>query len=458
MNLPKTSKYGLYIHIPFCKKGKCPYCDFASIPIEDPSRDGSTRSIIDKYIESLEKEIILIKKAFFGSEEHHIAVETIYIGGGTPTLLMPYQVDYLLKILERHFDLSALIEASIEANPETIREDTLAALKGNKINRISIGVQTFNDKILANIGRRHSRKEAIESILIAKKTFNNINIDLMFGLPYQDIRKLKEDLEIASSLDITHISAYELTLKDNSGRDLIFKGLPNEDTIVRMYRYISKFLKDKGFIHYEISNFAKDGFFCRHNLKYWQGEGYIGIGLSAGGLIITEPREYSQNIQRDKQKDKQGKNHKIQEEQKSHSKENHYEKRERTNYYSCRSAVKAIRYKNTEDIERYFHCINSGKLAVEELYKLDSLLMAKELIITALRTKDGIERDDFIKKTGLDLFDILEKKIDSYVNLGVIEKTQKQLALTEKGFILSNEILAELISTLDNSILTPKTD
>lgn len=262
---------GLYIHIPFCRK-KCLYCDFYSVPYqEDTAR---------KYLETLNRQLRSLK-------DQGYSFKTVYIGGGTPSVL---EEDLLESLFSRlAYFLSGSEENTLEANPESLTKTKLSILKGAGINRLSIGVQSFSDRNLKTLGRIHTSKEAKESILLAQDTgFKNISVDLIFGIPGQSLSSLEKDLTDAVNLKVPHISCYALTYEKNTPLSDLLKNKKikpvSEDSEYRMYKLCIDFLKNRGFTHYEISNFAKGDFQCRHNVNYWKCGEYTGLGTSASSF------------------------------------------------------------------------------------------------------------------------------------------------------------------------------
>lgn len=245
---------GLYIHIPFCVQ-KCKYCDFTSY--------AGLEHLADKYIKALEDEM----KQYRGE-----AIDTIFFGGGTPTALTEYQLSRLAEMCFRFFDVQKDYEFTAEANPGTLDDEKITAMLEGGINRISVGVQSFNDSELCAIGRIHNAETAYNTVYHLKKMgFNNISIDLMTALPLQTRESLKNTLKTAVSLPVTHISAYSLIIEDGTPLEREYSQgrllLPDEDTDRHMYRDTVDSLKNNGFLQYEISNFARQGFECRHNVK-----------------------------------------------------------------------------------------------------------------------------------------------------------------------------------------------
>lgn len=257
----------VYIHIPFCRK-ICTYCDFCKMFYNE--------DLVDKYLIALEKEVSLLYKGSL--------LKTIYVGGGTPSCLNKRSLNKLFSIIDR-FNLDNDVEFTFECNINDITEDLLVFLKSNKVNRLSIGIESFNNKILNILGRDYSDINIKDRIDLVKKYFNNINIDLIYGVRSQSLDDLKDDLEKFIGLDINHISIYSLILEDNTMLKISDYKEIDEDLNREMYDYIVSFLEDNGYIHYEISNFSKKGYFSRHNLNYWNNDRYYGFGLGASGYI-----------------------------------------------------------------------------------------------------------------------------------------------------------------------------
>lgn len=266
----------LYIHIPFCKK-KCNYCDFVSYP----GKEG----IIQEYVRSLTQELEHVKLAGnlpLPEGEGLDAVETIYFGGGTPTLLSPKHFENIISTIIGHWNLViGHSEISVEANPGTVSKSYLKELKQLGINRISLGAQTFNDRHLKTLGRIHDSKQIYQAVDDARSAgFDNINLDLIFALPGQTLAEWKSDLKEALSQKVEHLSTYNLQVEE--GTPLFSAGFKvNEELDAAMFEYTIETLTNAGFKHYEISNFARPGKECRHNVNYWRNGNYIGVGAGA---------------------------------------------------------------------------------------------------------------------------------------------------------------------------------
>ena len=297
VNLKKSNpdSLGIYIHIPFCKS-KCKYCDFLSAPSDDATKS--------TYVNALLKEIKLYGFRF-GKHGINRAISTIFIGGGTPSILPSIQICRILDTIQEYFSLKADAEITIECNPGTLDKIKLTDYKSVGINRLSLGLQTTNEAELKAIGRIHTYQQFLESYNTASLLgFKNINIDLMSALPYQTINSYKDTLEKILSLKPSHISSYSLILEEGTPLyDFINAGnshlLPDEDTEREMYYLTDEMLSLAGYNRYEISNYSKPGYECRHNLSYWERKDYLGIGLGASSFInetryrnITNLKEY----------------------------------------------------------------------------------------------------------------------------------------------------------------------
>ena len=263
---------GLYIHIPFCNK-ICSYCDFCKMVSSD--------EIKIKYINRLIEEIE-------SKRDELIDIDTVYIGGGTPNCLNLELLDKLLKSIEPYLKTSK--ESTIELNPDLITIEQIKLFKKYGINRVSLGVESFNNDTLKIIGRTHTKEIVYEKIKLLKENgFNNINIDLIFGLPNETLDDIKFNLNCFKELNLEHLSYYSLILEDKTIFSHLYKNnkleLPDDDLVSDMFDYINLFMENNNYIHYEISNYAKSGYESIHNLKYWNEKEYVGVGISAAGFI-----------------------------------------------------------------------------------------------------------------------------------------------------------------------------
>lgn len=374
---------GLYLHLPFCIS-KCPYCDFNSYQLKEDNQ-------ISSYISALYQEITTYSKKLKKSN-----IKTIYLGGGTPTILSGVQIYNILEFCKSKFTIDKDAEITIEANPGTLDGEKIKLLIESGINRLSLGAQSFNNLFLKKLGRIHNTQDIIDSYYLARKEgFNNINIDIMFALPDQTTEDLQITLKKAISLKPDHLSLYNLTIKPGTEYYKKYKKgklkLPNEDEDYDMYNWAIKFLEESGFEHYEISNFARPYKRSMHNLIYWQNKPYLGIGAGAYSFI------------------------------------------------------KGYRYMNYESPARYVKEMMSGKLPVDNGEKLSLRKRMIETIILGLRTKDGVGYIKFKARFGVNLNDIFSEQVIKSVNLGLLQKDDYRIKLTKKGIFLANTVFREFV-------------
>lgn len=359
---------GLYIHIPFCEK-KCHYCDFLTFTDSDDK--------IEKYVETLLKEIGMYKS-------RKSTIDTIYIGGGTPSYLPSELMDKILKKVKETFILTDDCEITIEMNPESVTKEKIETYLKNGINRFSMGVQSFNNEVLRVMGRLHRKDTVIKNIKLMRKLgCKNISIDLMLANPRQSMDILEMDLETALSLDVNHISYYSLILKEKTHFELwINQGkleLWNPEEERKMYHKVVKTLKSKGFNQYEISSFAKPGFESVHNQKYWKLEDYYGIGMGAA------------------------------------------------------SNIELIRTTNTKSFEKYFDMIENGHFPIDETEVLSPVIREKEYLILTLRMKNGFEISDINKRFNIDFEKKYSDIISKHLKLDIIKIEDGRVFFTENG-------------------------
>lgn len=274
------NEIGIYVHVPFCVR-KCSYCDFYSVA-------GTGEEGRERYVKAVCGEI--------AAKARGEGVSTVYFGGGTPSLLAPAQADRILSEVGRGFRLAPGAEISMEANPETVDAGKLASFRAAGVNRLSIGVQSFSDRLLSSLGRIHDSARAVKAVGEAREAgFDNIGVDLMFGLPGQAVEDWRGDLRRAFELPVVHLSAYELTVEEDTPFGRNPPPLPGEDEAVAMWETTLKETMRAGFGRYEVSNYAKPGRECRHNLNYWRDGEYLGFGAAAwssrGGVRTGNPAE-----------------------------------------------------------------------------------------------------------------------------------------------------------------------
>ena len=404
----------LYIHIPFCIK-KCLYCDFLSVPYNE--------SLAKAYTDALCKELIM-KKGFAGQ------LKTVYIGGGTPSILSEECFRQLFKCLKDNFKFSDSHEITVEANPGTVDKSKIDALLSFGVNRLSIGVQSFNDDELKTLGRIHTSEEALKAIELVKNSgINNFSIDLIYGIPGQTLDSWKRTVSKAAAFTLSpaHISSYELTLEEGTPLYKMIKSeetnpssppresphppfvkggrggikeegrggflanikMPDEELILDMYNYAIDYLASKGYEHYEISNFALLQFKCLHNLNYWDRGEYIGAGAGA------------------------------------------------------HSFIRGFRSKNTDDIRRYIKDLNKGTIPQSESSEIKGDDAIKEFIFLNLRKTEGISLAK-AKDLGLDMPGVCKELIEE----GYLEINGDYLKLSRKGLVMSNSVIVRLFEVL----------
>jgi len=357
----------VYIHIPFCDS-ICSYCDFCKFLKSD--------DWINKYLDALNKEI---KEKYNGEE-----IETIYIGGGTPSCLNLEQLQKLFEII-KIFKLSNNIEFTFECNIENINKEKLELLYRNGVNRLSIGIQTFNQKYLNYLNRNHNDKIIIEKIKLAKEIgFNNINIDLIYALPGETLEELNRDLDKFLKLDINHISTYSLIIEPNTKLSINNEQNIDEELDYEMYKLICSKLKENGYNHYEISNFAKTGYESKHNLTYWNNKEYYGFGVGASGYINN------------------------------------------------------IRYDNTRSINKYLN----GNYELES-HKLDIKEQIENEFILGLRKINGINKNNFKNKYNIDIKSI--EIVNKLLEENKLLEDKKNIYINPNYIYVSNEILVNFI-------------
>jgi len=359
---------GIYIHIPFCNN-ICTYCDFCKFLYNE--------KWIKKYLGALKKEIAMKYK----NDE----ISSIYIGGGTPSALKIEDLKELFKIISS-FKIKKSAEFTFECNIEDINKSKLELLKNNGVNRISIGIESFNNKHLEFLGRNYKSEIIIEKVNLAKKYFNNINIDLIYAVPNQTIEELESDIDNFIKLNINHISTYSLIIEPNT--KLYINKIENidEDKDFEMYNLICERLKDNGYKHYEISNFAKEGYESKHNLVYWNNGTYYGFGIGASGYINN------------------------------------------------------IRYENTRNPKKYFE----GNYVLEK-EKIDLNRKLEDEFMLGFRKIEGINKREFYQKYNIDVKDILI--VRELLSKNMLIETKDSIFINPKYIYISNEILEKFINS-----------
>lgn len=372
----------LYIHIPFCKH-LCHYCDFNTYAIHGQP--------VDAYLEALEREMAETVRLYPPAQ-----IETVFVGGGTPTVLEPEQMAKFLAVVRQYFTMyDEPIEFTMEANPGTTDLDKLQAMKEGGVNRISFGVQSFDNHLLKKIGRIHQQDEIYRSIENAQKIgFDNISIDLMFGLPNQTIQQLEDSVTAALQLELQHYSIYSLIVEENTPfHALHMKNelpLPSEEEELLMFELIIDRLQAAGYHHYEISNFALPGKEGRHNTIYWKNESYYGIGAGAHGYI------------------------------------NH------------------VRHENIKGVQPYIDATMNG-LPIHSQFEVSLSEAMEDFMMVGLRLIDGVRRDDFEQQFGCSLEDVYGTVLKPLLTAGLIVHTEAGYRLSDKGIIFGNEVFAAFL-------------
>ena len=371
----------LYLHVPFCV-GKCHYCGFYSTIY--------SREQANDYVAALRVEAARYQREFSGR-----TFDSVYIGGGTPTALSSDQLEDLLTAFQEHFLISQDAEYTVEANPNTASSRHLTLLRERGINRLSLGVQSFNDDVLKTLGRLHNASEAAEAFLIGRSAgFDNIGIDLIYGIPGQTDEQWNETLEKVVCLRPEHVSAYSLSLDEGSRfRREIEAGrfaLPGDEQTAAMYERAVNVLGRAGYRRYEISNFSLPGFICRHNMNYWERGEYLGLGPGAWSFISGR------------------------------------------------------RYHTIADVNEYCMRLNEGLSVVEDEEVPDLRQAANETVMLGLRTARGADRERYERLFGADTAQQLDKNAAPLKQGGLLEESEGRIRLTEKGFLLADEALARL--------------
>jgi len=365
----------LYIHAPFCRH-KCSYCSFVSYDCREPD--------IPLYLTALEKELTLRA----GGE----CIRSIYIGGGTPSLIPARDIGGLMLTINSLFAVDEAAEITIEANPGTINRTYLAAARKLGINRLSLGLQSLNDRELALLGRIHTAAEAREAVKDARKSgFDNLNIDLLYGLPGQTLSDWQQTLDEAIVMRPDHLSLYALTPEADTpmGRAIAegFLPVPDPDDSADHYELAEELLAVNGYRHYEISNWAIAGRECRHNLTYWQNLPYLGVGVAA------------------------------------------------------HSSWDGHRFANTNSLDKYLACLSVKSLPAPELdEEIYPRLEVAETVILGLRLCGGIDSDDIYRRFGMDIMAHYRQQIEAMIAASLLEQDGRRLKLTRRGRLLSNEV------------------
>ncbi|MGG1573568.1 radical SAM family heme chaperone HemW [Fictibacillus sp. NRS-1165] len=374
-----------YFHIPFCVN-ICHYCDFNKVFLKGQP--------VDEYLAYMEKEMInTIRKTPFSK------LKTIFIGGGTPTALEYEQFETFLNMVNRHFSSDDLDEFTVEANPEQTDRKKLEIMQASGVNRLSIGVQAFQEHLLKELGRTHVKEDVFRTVSEAKAVgIENISLDIMFGLPGQNVDMLKESLQFAFSMDVPHFSAYSLQLeKKTVFYNRAMKGdllLPEQEVEARMYEVLMEEMHKHGYVQYEISNFARPGYESKHNLQYWNNNEYYGIGAGA------------------------------------------------------HSYVNGKRMANAGPLKKYMALIDETGFPYVHSEKLTTSAKMEEELFMGLRKMDGVSDARFRQRYGTSMFAVFGPQIDALLAKGWLKKSGDRVSLTKEGTFLGNEVFQEFIGVV----------
>lgn len=369
----------LYLHIPFCRS-RCVYCDFCS------STYG--REIQSAYVQALLQELRQRSGELAGG-----TVSSIYIGGGTPSVLFDKDLSAIFHAIHSVYNIKECAEVTLEANPDDVTTERVRAWKDMGINRLSLGVQSLDDRLLQMLNRRHTSRQAIHAVEAAfRKGLDNVSIDLMYGLPMLDMPSWEQTLELALALPVVHLSAYCLSVeRETVMEQKIVQGiwhLPDDELAEAQYKSLISATREAGFEHYEISNFARNGKFSRHNSSYWDGTPYVGLGVGA------------------------------------HSYDG------------------SVRRANTTDVQRYAQSNGNVPYNIETLSKFDQI---NEMLFLSLRTSRGLNLSHFKKSFGEEVFQAVIQQAHPHIVHGRLKQDGDTLRLTEASIFVSNDVLSDLL-------------
>lgn len=378
--MEQNKKIELYVHIPFCVK-KCDYCDFLSAP--------AGRDTQEQYVQALLHEI----QTEGGRRKEPVA--SVFIGGGTPSILEADLLEKILKALSRCFYIEKEAEVTMEANPGTLTLEKLRICRENGVNRLSLGLQSPDDTELASLGRIHDYQQFLESYQMAREAgFHNVNVDLMFGIPGQTRDGWEKSLRIVAALNPEHISAYSLIIEEGTPFAARNLKLPDEDTEYQMYEDTARILGKYGFEQYEISNYARGGKACIHNIGYWTGVSYLGLGLGAASLMD------------------------------------------------------GCRFTNTTSLERYTTASRKPDFPDnirKDLIKLTRQEQMEEFMFLGLRLRSGISKVEFAQRFGIPIEEIYGDVIRRYKELALLQEENGRIFLSRHGIHVSNTVMADFL-------------
>ncbi len=382
--MPKINikEMGLYIHLPYCVH-RCIYCDFNVTVL-------SREEELSWYLKVLQKEIL-----FYAQTYPDKIIDTLFLGGGTPSLFSEQHISDLISFICKHFKTASSLEISLEANPCSA---TLVKLKGFKeggVTRVSFGIQTFHPKHLKTLQRSHSQEEALLAYQLAREAgFDNINLDLIFGIPHQSVQEFQEDVRRAISLGPEHLSTYHLSVPQNNP---LYPILPLEEVSADMYEWVMDFLPSQGYGHYEVSAFAKPSFQCAHNLKYWKLQDYLGLGVGASSYVTTPQMPWGHH------------------------------------------------FKNTGSLHVYGEKVQVEGSAKGQEEILTKEQAQKEYLLTQLRLTEGVSFEAYEERFGVSLMKSYGSVVDKLLTWGLLDSSEKVLKLNHRGSLTLNKVLVEFM-------------
>ena len=383
-----AEKLGIYIHIPFCRS-KCDYCDFYSLAGQEGRMDDYQKALLAHMKET-------------APQTRGWQIDTVYFGGGTPSFYGEKRLRELLRLIGKRFDLAKDAEITVECNPDSVDLKMLQALRRAGVNRLSLGVQSACDRELQSLHRPHDFQQAVQAVALARKAkFQNLSLDLIYGLPGQELAGWQDTVEQILSLKPEHLSCYGLKVEEGTPLDYrVSRGekLPDDDAQADMYLWTVERLEKEGYRQYEISNFARSGFQSRHNLKYWMGRPYIGFGPGA------------------------------------------------------HSDFGGRRYSFVRDLEGYISGVLEGGAVIDSSDLIPARERGSEYLMLRLRTTRGIEEWEYRREFFLD-FDPIEQKLEDYERHGWAERHERRWNLTPKGFLISNQLIGDLLTVQEEATL-----
>ena len=383
-----AEKLGIYIHIPFCRS-KCDYCDFYSLTGQDGRMDDYQKALLAHIKET-------------APQARGWQVDTVYFGGGTPSYYGEKRLRELLRLIGKRFDLAKDAEITVECNPDSVELKMLQALRRAGVNRLSLGVQSACDRELLSLHRPHSFQQAVQAMALARKAkFQNVSLDLIYGLPGQDLAGWQDTVEQVLALKPEHLSCYGLKVEEGTPLDYrVSRGeqLPDDDAQADMYLWMVERLAQEGLLQYEVSNFARSGHQSRHNLKYWMGRPYIGFGPGA------------------------------------------------------HSDFGGRRYSFVRDLEAYISGVLEGGAVIDSSDLIPARERGSEYLMLRLRTTRGIEEWEYRREFFLD-FDPIEQKLEEYEQQGWAERCDRRWHLTPQGLLLSNQLIGDLLTVQEEATL-----